>query len=365
MGSESRKIYLLTLHRASNYGAALQTYATQRTLQKLGADAVILDYRCPQVEKDHHPFYYLISHAPRSALKRFPAKLWKYIIFQHFRRKTLQMTRSYRELSAFAHAEDVFLAGSDQIWSERFTAHDANYLLAFNQSGIKYSYASSIGYSQINDENREYYRKYLSAFRAISTREMSTGQALSTVLGKDVRVDLDPTMLLTRDEWMALSAPVHKAGKYILVYTVPGPIRLMEQAKKVAQREGLDILYLKNQQLIRPGKRRTGSVTPNQFIRLFAEAECVFTNSFHGTVFSILFRKPFCVETESDRGHNNRSEELLGRFGLQQHVMEKMAEISMQSLAMTHPEETEKLIQRYRSESMQYLKAIAEDKEEI
>ena len=334
---------------------------TQKTLQKLGADTVILDYRSPQVEKDHHPFHYLISHAPQTALRRFPAKLWKYIVFQKFRQKTLQMTKPYKDLSTFSDAEDVFLAGSDQIWSERFTAHDANYLLAFNQCGIKYSYASSIGYSQINDGNSVFYLKHLSIFRGISTREMSTGKALSATLGKDVRVDVDPTMLLTAKEWAEISAPVHETGKYMLVYTVPGPKQLMERAKETAKKEGMKILYLKNQQLSRQGKRQARPVTPNQFIQLFAQAECVFTNSFHGTVFSILFQKPFCVETESNRGHNNRSEELLDRLGLQGHVMEQMSEITMKSLEMAQPEETEKRIRQCRAESMQYLKTIADE----
>ncbi|MDO4404995.1 MAG: polysaccharide pyruvyl transferase family protein [Atopobiaceae bacterium] len=315
------KLGILTFHRASNYGAVLQCFALQETLTRLGYDAPVVDYRTPQVELDHWP-----KHAVRKAglirgVSRIPRRMIKTHRFDAFRKRALSLTDEIREadLPSLINDFDGFIAGSDQVWSERYAALDSHLFLDFARDGQRYSYACSFGADHPGDAVRRACTTYLPSFEAVSLREMSGQTFVKDEVGVPARTDVDPVLLLQRDDWLDFASLPSEEG-YILIYTVPGPVHLLDVARSLSARTGKKIVYLNDSLKHRdlPHRRLT---TPEEFVGWFARAGIVLTNSFHGTAFSTLLGKDFFVEIMSDRGQNNRSLEFLKSCGLSNRIL--------------------------------------------
>ena len=306
------KIGILTFHRASNYGAVLQTYALQTALKKLGADVSVIDYRCETVEKAHAPGRFVRAKGVKGIL-RFPGKLRKYMVFSAFRKRRLHLTQKAdgKNVSNIVNSYDALVAGSDQLWSKDFSGVDKTYFMPFSDSIRKYTYAISVGDKSVSTELKENLERYADSIRGISLREESAKQKIEELCHKECRVDLDPTFLLSKNEWNRIAKRPKTKNPYILIYTVADPINLIETAKKMAGEKGWDIFYLNSSFTGRCGVKKVRYSTPEEFVGWFTSAECIFTNSFHGTAFSIITEKEFYVEGRSKRGKNQRSLNLM------------------------------------------------------
>ena len=311
------KIGILTFHRASNYGAVLQTFALQTALKKLGADVSVIDYRCDTVEKAHTPGRFLRAKGVKGIF-RFPGKLRKYMVFSAFRKRRLHLTKKAdgKNVSDIASSFDALVAGSDQLWSKDFSGADKTYFMPFSDSIRKYTYAVSVGDKEVATELKENLERYADSIRCISLREERGKQKIEEICHKECRVDLDPTLLLPKNEWLKVAKRPKTKKPYILIYTVADPISLIDKAKKMAEEKGWDIFYLNSSFTGRCGVKKVRYSTPEEFVGWFASAACVFTNSFHGTAFSIITERDFYVEGKSKRGSNQRSADLLEAIGL-------------------------------------------------
>ncbi|MBE5825482.1 MAG: polysaccharide pyruvyl transferase family protein [Butyrivibrio sp.] len=310
-------IGILTFHRAVNYGAVLQTYGLQKTLDDLEITSEVIDYRSSVIENPYKSFTI-------RSLKTFEFynRFLKQSRFKSFIKNRINMTEPLWNRDQLGKVEDDYSAiitGSDQVWCKKCAKEEKTYFLDFVKSpSKKKSYAASIGNADISGELKKEYGKLLEGYDQISFREESACGLLADELqGKEVQVNIDPTLLLNSEKWDKVRNKNVEKSPYILVYTVLGQYNLFDEAHKLAEKTGLPIIYLNDEIHGREkGVIYRSAVSPEQFVGYFAEAKYVLTNSFHGTAFSIIYKKQFLVEIEAKGRRNIRSEELLMKLGL-------------------------------------------------
>lgn len=314
---------IITFHRASNYGAVLQAYALQRTLSSLGASAEVVDYRGGAVESDHNPAMAMKAGDLAGAPLRYLRRRAKFKGFEEFRRSILPMSKAVTSdgISKLDGKYDLFISGSDQVWSEAFAKLDPVYRLEFAERSRRASYACSFGFSEFPAGSEDAIKKGLSRLEAISVREASARDLVWERLDLPARVDVDPTLLLGADEWRGMAHVPCAGNGYILVYTVQPPVGLLDAARAKAAETGLDIVYLNNEHRGNKDLKHVRYATPEEFLGWFDRASYVYTNSFHGTVFSIIFEKELVVECRTKKKYNNRSKALLELTGLEAREM--------------------------------------------
>ena len=331
----SRRIAIVTFASAFNYGAILQALGLQSTLARLGVKADLVDYSNPHIAWVYAP-------VKRSGLffGGFGASLvhiWNAILaaarnsrFRRFVARHLHLTRRRfylsDDLNVLNDRYDAFIAGSDQVFGLRCTNFDTAYFLSFvADPAKKFSYAASFGFDQVPAPYRKVYAALLSDFASLSVREESGRAILHSLLGPGVpvQVHVDPTLLLSPDDWRAVAATSRRRlpRRYILVYNVQPPERLFEEALRLSDRLRIPVLYLGFepfwvQRVFRRRVHLRYVAGPEDFLAAFANADYVLTNSFHGTVFSCLFRRRFAVELENKRMFNYRVQALLAQFNL-------------------------------------------------
>lgn len=362
----SKKVGILTFHRAINYGALMQTYGLQEALKSLGADAKVIDYRCPYVEDAYRLLWGLNKKSLRSwknTLKGVPAVKEKRQMFRDFASKYLDLSDVYTKENAASMegAFDEFVTGSDQVWNMSICGADTTYLLGnIKDNSKKNGYAVSLGAYKLNKAETE----LASQYKNISMREKGGYDYISGLLNREVHADVDPTMLLESEKWEALvnKERVEKE-KYIFIYSVHPQHRMVAYANKLAKEKGLKVIHLHNRvkmNLKEPGVEVMTHCTPNEFLTLIHDAEYVVTNSFHGTVFSIIYHKKFFSELETKGGFNNRVWDLFKSLGLERRVLENVPTVND---GVTIDEEidynqVEEKLAALRAHSMDYLKTI-------
>lgn len=345
-----------------NLGAYLQAYALNRTIARLsGKNPTFIDY---------------IPNSPNSssgisnALRRLPVKiqreglhetvqsikqyspiiLTQYInridgttkhrmkCFSRFQREYIPLTeKTYRNIEELARdfggaSEDtLFIVGSDLVWSPRYNSKYPErlkvYLLSFTSKGIKASYAASVG-DPIPPSLRELYKKHLREFNYISVREKSSAKYLREILpNTDIEVVLDPTALLSKEEWIEIAVPPSKTPSkpYILVYDIHVP-NLIPRIRKFARQHDLSIVTY-SQSILRKNESFY-PYGPQEFIWLVNNAEFVITTSFHGTIFAVLFEKPFISINPEPYAPVTRIKDLLNLIGAQHQLVPNVKHIS-------------------------------------
>lgn len=318
----SKKIGIVTYHQALSYGAKLQAYALQQFLDENGIENDIVDYTC------HFMYTRLIRPIRVGTQHRLKSFIRSLITMRQTgidRRKSVAFRRSYMKLSRPFTAENIseaadeysaFIAGSDQVWSPTCVGFDPVYFLNFAKPQQKYSYAASIAVKEIPENLREEYKKRLGDFQRISVREQSGVEIVNDLLNRDAQVNIDPTLLLTKDSWEKMSKRIIDEP-YIFLFNVKRPLHLIEYAKKLGEKTGLKIYYLQKNRIHRvKGVTYLDPVSAEEFVGLIKHATYVCTNSFHGTAFSVIFNKDFAVEYDNKDGRNIRSEELLNYLGI-------------------------------------------------
>lgn len=320
-----KKIGILTFHRALNYGAVLQAYALEKKIKDLDKESCVelIDYRCRKIENSRNIKSKLKPFSLKNTIKS-GALIWKVKKFNNFLNVMKISKEKYYEnnMRNIDNEYDKVIVGSDQVWNYTLTDKDYTYLLNFiEKDEKKYSYAASIGLKNFAEEEK-IYSEYLKRFNKISVRERES-EAILNDIGVNINgVHLDPTLLLTGKEWLEeLNVKKECKEKYILVYNIPKPNKMLEVAEELSNKTNCKIIFIPNG--IMPKSKNGKIVFPNvkKFIELFANAEYVITNSFHGTVFSILFEKKFLVELQENGKANARIETLLKICNLENKIL--------------------------------------------
>lgn len=305
------KIGILTYHRAENYGALLQAYALRTYLAGVGHDVDFVDY-WPDY---HRRFFELFSWRKfrESSLKGKMVLLY-YTLFWHQARR-----RRQKNLQAFMHEElglplearyhsdqdvvkdfDMVFYGSDQIWRhQRMPSHpgfDYWYFGSDNVQARKIAYAASMGTIDVKKDEKEVLRRHLLGFEAISVREDSLKEWL-TSLGIQAQMVCDPVFLLGKEAWRRLA---NKASKqpayqhYILIYNLLGQTSTIHFAERLSKEKNLPIVEVNKKYVpFTGGRRYCRTARVEYFLSLLAHADYVVSNSFHGVALSLIFQKQF------------------------------------------------------------------------
>ena len=326
------KIGIVTFHRAINFGGVLQAFALQNILKIKGYDCEIIDYYCPFIEAHYRTKNYFTI----LQLKRFfytllyNGELKRNIKgFEKFLANYLKISKNkYYPINLVEINEyyDKFITGSDQVWSPTCAGFDSGYFLSFvTDNSKKISYAASFGTKELPFSKTEEYINRLKQFWAISVRETSGSKIVYDLIGKKVKVVLDPTLLLKKQQWEELfdDKKYHKE-KYILVYMISEDKRILELAKKMSRKTGKKVFYINDRIYKTKGVENLRKVTPDEWVRLFLNADMVFTNSFHGIAFSINFNKEFyAYYLQGNLSANERIINILSIFCLENRLEKK------------------------------------------
>lgn len=299
-----KKIYLITLNGFHNFGNRLQNYALNTYLNNFG--------ECKTIWYKKNRISLLLD-----LMKPRLFFLKKGRRYNHF----LKFTNSYikpiytSNIKQFKDA--TFVVGSDQVWNITFEDFDNSYFLDFSKKNNNISYAASIGIDKIPTNKLELFVNGINNIQTISVREDRAKTIIKETTGReDVEVLIDPTMLLSAKEWELVSKKPKMLAckKYILLYFLGDlTIDKKNEISRIASENDCEIINLldENSPFYLCG--------PSEFLYLEKNAFLICTDSFHSSVFAILFNRPFVVfdrEQKDVKKMNSRIDTLLKKFEL-------------------------------------------------
>jgi len=366
------KIGLITIHNANNYGAVLQTFALVKVLSTYGKVEVI-NYNNRHISRDFDLIrFYPSIHGLLGTGKDMCRIVPRYKVikkFLNFINNYLNTTITYTK-SELAQGKledyDIYVSGSDQIWNpvcvSQENIFDLNYFCSFSPSDKKkISYASSLGSHQFSSSEKGQLKTQLKDFKHISVREKDAQLFLTDLLSLKVEHVLDPTLLLTKKEWLNFLdiTPSDNKEKYILLYSVPKSKLLRKTVDFVSKRLNMKVISI-NQSLTTGAKvsKQIRDAGPLDYIKYFSEASFIITDSFHGTCFGLNFGIPFISVSA---GKNiNRVQSLLSLVGLENLILRDSEELEKINYNVDFTSSHLKLAEE-RKKSIKYLSDAIKD----
>lgn len=371
------KIGIITIQKCDNFGADLQAYALQKKLQLMGYDAENIDYlfyKNPRHQKraGEKPIFKL------SLVNRLKEKIFPLVVglrnlrhwgkmakrrarFEAWFKAHVRCGKEYRSVRSLYEdmpQYDVYMVGSDQVWNPRMGSNILPYFLNFAPpEARKVSYAASLGVGSLTTPVFLKYRELLSEFSHIGLREAQGVELIARMkLGAEVRQVLDPTLLLTADDWAQVaSAPAARpSADYLLLYDLIASPETVEMARGLAAKRGLVVVRMGD-----------GAYGPGEFLWLFAHASCVVTNSFHGTVFSILNEKEFVSVIPRGMTNASRIESLLKVVGLETCVVRAEESARGEELPRIDWSEVRTRLEGARRESVDFLERVLSGEKKV
>lgn len=310
------KIGIVTINDNNNYGNRLQNYAIQEVLKSLNCESVTLK-NIPQLNgKDKILLKfakYLISK------KKLNSQRLNYFI--NFNENITFSKKYVTPYSKISNKYDYFITGSDQVWNSRLGGLREVDLLDFCKNEQKISFSASFGVNEIPENKRDFVKSKLQTFKAISVREHTGKDIVKELTNRtDVEVLVDPTMLLSAEEWDKVAKRPYQlnslfSDKYILNYFLGElPREWKEEIERIAQQNNCEIINIldKNSPFYQTG--------PSEFLYLEKHAFLVCTDSFHSSVFAIIYDTPFVVFNRQEKGlasMTSRIDTLLTTFKLE------------------------------------------------
>lgn len=311
------KVGIVTIIGQANYGNKLQHYAVVQVLKKLGIEVVTFDY------------------LPKKSIKLKIKELIKDTlrIRDYYCRKRINLfsdfDKDYIKYDCIQNCDsyDFVVCGSDQIWNCSF-----KWLMpyidicfgTFMPKEKRIAYSASIGANEISEDYITAFRKNIDDMKSISVREYDAKVLIKNLTGRDVDVTIDPTLMLSKDEWLSLAKKPQYINdeRFILTYFLGEyDISYKEYIYSVSKKYNLSVINLeadyKNVNEI--DNVDVFMTSPEQFIWLFSNCEIVFTDSYHGSIFSIIMGKPFRCFGRIQSGlvdMNSRMKSLFNMFSI-------------------------------------------------
>lgn len=291
------KASVITIKGLYNYGAVLQGYATCEYLKKIGCDVELIDYYPEYFEKDVPAIKKLIINIVTTVKRK---KLEKFV------RDNIKVTnKTYRNINEIRNdyiKSDMYIVGSDQVWNSQLSLGklDPAYFLDFIDSKNKIAFSSSIGRTDVSNEELKEMKSYLKEFLSISVREKSAQELLEGVGLKNVENVLDPVFLLEKEDYQKFVKAVNHE-KYLLIYSFERNDTTQKIAHEVAKKLNLKIVEIGIFKSKYDCDKYEHNAGIEEFLSLIYNAEFIVTSSFHGTAFSILLNKQFISVAPSVR----------------------------------------------------------------
>ena len=376
MEEEFLLIGIITYHSAYNFGSVFQAYATQVAVKRIAGEATIINYRMVEQQHFYYPLYrthYGVKTWAKDRMQLFAHKKrclrrerFEKFIAEYF--TLTQQVREPEEVFELWQNFHIMISGSDQIWNKHSCELEHNewrymdpYLLKGFQ-GRRISYASSVG--NMTDMELQSILPELQQFDVLAFRESTSAKKMTTLLDRPVETVLDPTFLLTKDDWIAY-LQLQRACKerYILAYFLCGPkklAQLLPTLLRFAKKRECKVKLLTPFSYIPYPDKRVEyhpEYGPIEFMNALYNAEAVVTDSYHGTILSVNFGKDFYSNCKSG-GSEFRKTDILGRLGLQDRIIHDVAIIPKLDMPSIDYTDVYAKLDALRQHSLNYLKTI-------
>lgn len=326
-----KKVLIFT-YMLNNYGAILQAFALQTYLKEhCGLDVSIVNYETNRHRKLNRIFKrsstnFIIQMCLWIAtLVRFLSLKRRKERTIDFKDRLMKFTCKYTSKGHLLNNvpdADVYLSGSDQVFNPNGIDRDVYYLHFDKKKSCKAAYAPSFGGTNYSEEVKLEIKERLSDFDVLSCRELDGAAFMSSLLGIDVPQVVDPTLLLTEDEWNKLSVEPKGKKNYICVYDLNGGDDLIAIAKKIQAKTNLKICCITDKVHKRYHvDKQIYDAGPAEFVGWIQNAAYVVTDSFHGTMFSLKFKIPFYTYIAVPSS-STRITSVLGRLNLSDRIIE-------------------------------------------
>lgn len=377
-----KNIALMTWHNYNNYGTVLQVYALSEIVKELGYNPSVINY----IPDDKHiwtikdmlknPLFFankVVMKIKKELKLNVNLDITRAKSFDYFRKENIKLTCSYKtssQLNALNSQFDAFICGSDQIWAP--TVYNPKYFLDFVDNDSKMiAYAPSIGMSSINNELiKEQMKSNIQRFKHLSVRECEGSKIIGNLTNQEAKVVLDPTLLLSKEKWNRLKSSKLKIEvpnkPYLLCYFLGKSKKYWKSVEKIAKILNLDIVVIPvhDKDYKRKFKIIEGA-GPNEFLELFSKAQFVCTDSYHGTIFSIINEKAFVTykrfSDKDKNSQNSRIYNILNLLGLEGQLYFGSDKESIENAKKINYKAVNRLLTEKRNESIDYLKNALKD----
>lgn len=353
----------------NNLGTLLQAYALQKIVSSLGYKNEIVSDEKILARQNHSS---IISRIISNWRRLFSFTFYRYywgrrqsnLLFSKFKSDYLKINNSWTSESELQKKYDIFICGSDQIWSSVLPLN-LFYYLGFTKRP-KVAYAPSIGAAFYPESRKKIVKPFLDDFSSLSVREEIGKKLISSFINKKISVVLDPTLLLDQLEWKLLTSNNITPKKRVLCYFLTFNKQYIESVSVFAKKKKLPLYIVITDQRFIKYADFSLYIGPAEFISEISSASYIFTDSFHGTIFSILFNKRFLTFERFGNGapnnQNSRIHNLLNKLELT-HCLIKFEDFDKNNLSFPNVdyEYVLKKLNNYRTYSLDYLKNALED----
>ena len=365
---KDKNVAIMTWHTYDNYGSVLQAYALRNKIKELGYKNVDLINYLPRAKR--------IKFIKRINSKNIQRKILNSRVeikqlsaekkekFNAFRNKNFTYTQKCNDATELFNLNDKydkFICGSDQIWAP--TVFDENYFLSFvSNDSKKISYAPSLGLTSIENEyTKEKIKKLVNRINAISVREEQGKKIIEKISNKNVKVVLDPTLLLDKKEWNENFNLECEEKDYIIFYCLGGNKKNYKIAKMIAKKLGKKLKVIPSD-ILDYQKNETQNASPEEFLKLIYNAYLVITDSFHGTIFAINFNVPFITLKrfkDNKLSQNSRIYNILKKVKLENRIYKHNENYFLENIKIDFSN-CNKIMEKERRESIEFLRQALE-----
>lgn len=326
----------------SNYGAVLQATALRLFLVKeMGADVEVVNFTTDAHLADNKIIKKRSSNWARNIYYLFFSCLrYKSLNLRKkrteaFKEKYLNLTKRYatvKEVIDNPPFEDVYITGSDQVFNPGKNYMPVYYLGFDKKRSKKIAYAPSFGISVFSDDFQKDITPFLNDFDSLSCREENGASFISRIINKPVPTVLDPVTLLSKEDWDSIAVSPKYDNDYIFIYNLNGGYDLVNYAKKLKEETGLRIICLASNITHRYNvDLQLYDLGPAEFLGYIKNARYVITDSFHGTMFSLIFEKKFSTYI-STPSTSSRIINILTILGLKERVATDASQFSFSTI---------------------------------
>ena len=357
------KCSIITIHHIHNFGSVFQAYGLQKYLQQQGHDAQIIDYR---------PAYY---DAGKNKLKTLVGKALNLKPYLTRKKKFESFVRKYQTLSSkgfttqeqlqrsYANTEDVLIAGGDQLWNNYHPCgNDDAYKLTFAPKAKKLAYGTSMGRDNFTQQELEALAPKVADFRSIMLREKCTVDMLKPYTQVPVDHVIDPVGLLMPEDFLQIAKKPALTEPYAVMYLADSSPLLDQAIEILSKQMGLKIVHICGFRQKCYCDYFVKDAGPEEILGYIANAEFVLSASFHATMFSLMFNKPFATLLPGEKT-NARIEDLLKVAGLQERILRDPAQLEVLNKPIDYTQTNETLSQ-LRADSQALLQKSLENTKE-
>lgn len=328
------KLATITFQRSVSFGAFLQTYALATVLNKMGHQVQVIDYTPPHRETLAFPWSKRFGGLnPKNLYNLWNRRKFTRAIESHLP-LTAKHYRTLEDLRADPPPADAYICGSDQIWNANHTGgqSDPAYFCDFGSPGVRrIAYAPSIGTPNFPEEHRAAFIENLKHLDCLSTREQSGAEMVTKFSGRPCTHVLDPTLLLDSQDYAPLYPPnALIPNPYILVFSLNNVPLFFKTLDAIETSCSVPFVSVATQGWWWRHRGTCRYCSPADWLNLYAGASGVVTNSFHGTAFAILFKKPFFIVSRTGDTYalSTRMVELLETLGLMDRYIRDDSDLS-------------------------------------